>query len=222
MSVVAKRLGIAVLFALPAVLLAMMGMREFQDGWNRDQALPIPNYMILGRIVLPADYQRAVARLSHTDPADADNVIAEAEAAIDSGAAPASQIALIEKGLAASPSSARGWLLLAFAARGTNDALARDAAAMGFLLGPTDYWLVKIRLKCALAMWPILKPETRELALALVRQTWEEPKLHFALFSLLTTADGAHLVTRAYQGRPADLLAINHWALGVATGMSGP
>jgi hypothetical protein len=211
-------MGVALLFALPAGLLAIMGVRAFRDGWNRDQALPIPNYLILGRIVSPSDYQRAVGPLSRTDRADGENVIAQAEAAIDGGAAPASQISLIETGLKASPASARGWLLLAFAAQGKNDALARDAAALGFLLGPSDYWLVKIRLKCALTMWPILKPETRGQALALVRQTWDEPRLHFALLSLLSSADGARLVTRAYQDHPADLLAINHWALGVAAG----
>jgi hypothetical protein len=218
MSSVAKRLGVTMLFALPAALLVMTGVREFRDGWNRDQTLPIPNYLILGRIVSPADYQRAVQPLSQTDRANGENVIAQAEAAIDGGAAPASQISLIEKGLTASPASARGWLLLAFAAHGRNDALAREAAGMGFLLGPADYWLVKIRLKCALTMWPILKPETRDLALTLVRQTWEEPKLRFALLSLLTSADGAHLVTQAFQNRPGDLLAVNHWALGVAIG----
>jgi len=217
MSSLAKRLGVSLLFVLPAAALAMMGMREFHDGWNRDEALPIPNYLILGRIASRADYLRAVQPLSRTDRADGENVIAQAEAAIDAGAAPASQISLIEQGLSVSPASARGWLLLAFAVHGQNDVLARDAAEMGFLLGPTDYWLVKIRLKCATAMWSILKPETRELALAQVRLTWEEPKMRFALFSLLTSADGAQLVTRAYQGHPRDILAINHWALGLAS-----
>jgi len=85
--------------------------------------------------------------------------------------------------------------LLAHAAALTDPSLARRAASQGFLLAPRDYWRVIIRTKLAARLWPAFDRPTQERALTHTRLLWEEPKLHFALFALLSTAEGTVAVS---------------------------
>jgi hypothetical protein len=217
------RIAASIGFLLFPVILALLGYAQFRDGWIRDQALPIPNYLLLGQRATKGAYISASEILAGSDRADGTIAIFQAEAALNGGAAPQSQIEIIKSGLRASPASARGWLLLAFASGKYDPALTQRAAAMGYVMGPMDYWLAKIRAHQASNLWPYLDDDTRQLALSQTRLFWEEAALRGSLPDLLSTPEGAQLVTRAFVGRSTELIALNRWALKVASArMSRP
>lgn len=198
---------------IPALLVGCVGYAQFQDGLARDQALPIPNYLLRNLTAPASAYQDASRALAQANRADGENMVIQAEAAIAGGAKPASNLGLIEQALAASPASSRGWLLLAYAAAGSDRRLASKAANMGFLLGPYDFWLAGVRAQQAIKLWDLMDADTRTMALANARMLWDVEKLRPELLIVLNTGDGVKLVARAFQGRKNDVFEMNHWIL---------
>jgi hypothetical protein len=198
---------------IPAVLAGVAGYAQFQDGWARDEALPIPNYLLRNLSAPQGAYLDAARALSQTSRANGEDMILQAQAAIAGGADPASNLDLIEQALAASPASSRGWLLLAHAAVGRDRQLAGKAANLGFLLGPYDFWLAGVRAQQAIKLWDLMDADTRTMALANARMLWDVPELRQELLIVLNTQDGVKLVGRAFQGRKNDVADMNRWIL---------
>ena len=202
----------AALMLIPALMLGVYALPHFMDGVARDGAIPVPNYMI-AQIAMPrAAYVDAVMALRQASPRDGDAAIARAEAALHAGAPPFSQVPVLTQGLSQEPASARGWLLLSNVWASTTDKKkAAQALAQALVLAPHEYWLIGARARQAALLWPYLDTDTQALALEQARMLWEEPLVRSQLPPLLSSREGARLVTRAFAGQPDELREMNRW-----------
>ena len=72
----------SLMLLIPAVLIGVSGYAQFQDGRARDEALPIPNYLLRNLSAPQGAYQDAARALSGTSRANGEGMITQAEAAI--------------------------------------------------------------------------------------------------------------------------------------------
>jgi hypothetical protein len=207
---VAAQWSIRIVWASLGFLLLLGALPHFRNGWTIDQALPVPSYMIAGRVLPPSAYIHAAKVLHAANRADGTSRVAGAEAALNSGASGATQIGELEAALTATPAPVRGWLLLAQARQAAGDRRgAARALSEALILAPYDYWVAEKRARLAAQLWPNLDPDSQDAAIRQVRLMWSEPQLRPQLLDLASSREGGALTDHAFAGDRNDLVAIN-------------
>ncbi len=196
---------------LPAVFLSFVAAPRFLSGIAIDEAFPVPDYMMMDVDLPRSAYAAAAVTLALADDEDGQVWIQQAEATALSGASSGDVIPRLVKGLARSPTSARGWTLLAEQTTAQDPRRAAAALAMALYLGPYDFWLAGRRARTAAALWNTLSEEGRQAALRQVSLLWSEPLLNQEIRPVLTTRAGVELMTHALWNEPEQLRALNRW-----------
>jgi hypothetical protein len=209
--VLLRQAGRTVLALLPAIILAVASVPVFFDGLALEAAIPVPNYMILHRSMPKAAYEDVQTILLQADRRDGAAVITRAEAAMDAGNVPQSQIDALKDGLMYQPASARGWTLLAEAYTPIDKKRAARALAQSLLLSSRDYYLAAMRVHDAALLWSDLDAETKGKALEQARLLWEEPALQNQLRVVLASREGVDIVAKAFAGRSDEVREMNRW-----------
>ncbi len=193
------------------LLIVARAFAHFRDGVMIDRAIPVPSYMVAGRPVPKWAYAHAAAALAGADAADGVARIAGAEAALRAGAPDRSQIGPLRSALMRAPADARGWLLLAQAARSSDPHQASVAMSQALLLAPYDYWLAGMRAQIASGMWSALDEDAKSRALQQIRLLWEEPQLRVLLPAVLDAPGAASAFQLAFAGNRDEFITINRW-----------
>lgn len=200
-----------VLLLLPPVALLLAAIPRFQTGLAVDAVFPIPIYAVMN-VRLPAETYRAAANiLASANEADGVTHLQRAEiASLAGGAAPA-VTGLLRDALARSPSSSRGWMLLAEQSRETDPKAAAAMLMHSITLGPYEFYLVWRRARDAALLWDTLSPESQEIALRQAHLLWTVRELNGDLLPLLSTAEGAEIVARAFRDETEEMRALNRF-----------
>jgi cytochrome c-type biogenesis protein CcmH/NrfG len=190
----------------------VVAILRMQSGFATDRAFPVPVYMVM-HVALPHDsYVQAAAVLQHADPSDGEATIAAAEADAHASVPAWRLIPRIKFGLQKSPTSARGWTLLAeqYLAMGRRQS-AVEAISTALLLSPFDYWIAGRRARVAAMLFGDLDHDTRSSALRQAELLWDTPSLRTQIPMLLRTPGGGDLISQALGDDPRDLRALNRW-----------
>lgn len=206
-----RQAGFCILALVPVLVLGVASLPHIADGQALEAAIPVPNYMVQ-RLLLPqAAYASAHVALQGVDWQDGAGIITGAEAALQSGIPPQTQVAPLRQGLMRQPASTRGWVLLAEAALPVDRQLAAAALGQALLLGPRDYFLAGLRVQYAALLWPELDAFAQRSALAQTQLLWDEESLRPQLRIVLAAPGGVAIVAKAFADRRDDIRAMNRW-----------
>jgi hypothetical protein len=195
----------------PAIVLVFAAVPRLQSGLAIDAVYPVPVMMVIGADLPQTSYNDAGTILSTAGAADGNAILLRAEALSLMQPKPAGTEALIEEGLSKSPTSVRGWTLLAEGLQGADRVRAAQALEQSLLLGPYEYYVAVRRARLAALLWDELPNEARPMALRQMRLLWQEPTLNAGILRLLATDGGANLIARSFQDEPDEVRAINRW-----------
>lgn len=199
------------LLLLPAIFLGSFSLSHIADGIAVEKAIPIPNYLIMHKLVQPSTYRDAMIALKNAAGDNGEAEIIRAESAANLGVPPLTQVKILESGLKHQPASARGWLLLSEAYQKNDKKKAAAYLSTAMMLAPRDYWLIGIRVRDAAVLWTELNFETKKNTLEQAQMLWDVPLLHDQLRAVLASADGVQIIKLAFKNRPDDVREMNRW-----------
>ena len=199
---------------LAGVALVCAALPVCMAGFAEDAAVPVPVYLVMGYTVSRDDYARAARMLEASAPYSPRDYLTEAEAMTHLGASHKKVIATLEKGLAASPASVRGWTILAEQRAPTDRNGAAKALEQALVLAPFDYWLAGRRAHDAAGLWDALGHDARDQAVIQARLLWDEPLLRSEVAPFVKDPAGAALMSRALKDEPEEIRRLNRWMVG--------
>ena len=195
----------------PTLFLILLAVPRFQSGLAIDAAYPVPTYMIVGASLPQSSYRDTAAVLGNAFRGDGETLLRRAEAVSLMQPEAEGAVGLFEEGLTKSPTSVRGWALLAEHLASVNRTRAAQALGQSLLLGPYEYYVAARRARQAAIFWDDLPADAHALALRQARLLWTEASLNEGILRLLAVDGGAELIARAFQDEPEELRAINRW-----------
>jgi len=198
---------------LPALLLAGAAAPRMVSGFAWEAAYPATDYIPLD-LPLPEGMPsgEAVAKLAGVSAANGWAQILRADAMHLDGAAPEAILPVLENGLRANPSSARGWTLLAEIETASDPERAAKALALALRTAPLDYRIVFERARVGIALWQDMPPAEQELLFRQNRFLFsEQPMRQRYLNDILLLPGGPELIGRSFAAFPEELRALNRF-----------
>ncbi len=193
----------------PALLVGGLAAPRFISGLAQDAALPVTSRMLINQPLTTKSYRRTSAALAHTALTDGESQILRAWAVAKAGGPAGDVVPTLEIGLADSPASALGWILLAQEVRPQDRKKAAAALSLALLLAPHEHFLEIPRVLAGAPLWDSLSSEAHQLLLTDARALLERPDAGPALQDLLAEPGGRALVGKTFIGHPESLRAFN-------------
>jgi hypothetical protein len=181
------------------------------DGVAYENAFPVPVYTEMNVAMPRSSYAGAANALAEGMRRDGDRAVMQAEVEANAGADRSNVISVVTSGLAQSPASPRGWILLAEEMSRTDRKRAGEVLSVALTLAPNDYWLLGRMERDAAYLWDDLSPDARDVAVNAAPTLWKFPELRIYIRPVLAMRAGPKLITSGFHFEPEELRALNRW-----------
>jgi hypothetical protein len=199
-----------VLLLMPVGLVAI-ALPQLVDGLALEGAYPAPVYLLMNAPETQREYADAATSLDFGVQADGDRAIAEAEIISLAGGQRQRVKDLLIQGLSRSPASARGWTLLGEQLLSEDRRKAANDISIALELAPSNFLLSGRLLRDSGEVWDLLPGDSRQVAVNMAPNLWNQVDLHQYLRAVLATRGGVQMMTEAYRDAPEDLRALNRF-----------